>query len=285
MPELPEVETIKLELNKLIKNKKIKSVEVRLAKQVVGNKNAFIKEVTGAIIKNVKRRAKTLIIDLNNGSHLVFHLKMTGQLIYKKKSKLSGGGHPIKQDLQKLPNKYSHVIFNFTHGSHLFFNDTRQFGWVRLVNDKQLKEMNNQFGPEPLDKKFIFDKFKILFANKKGAIKPLLMDQKFLAGVGNIYAQEACFCAGIRPTRAANKISDTELKKIYTCIIKILKLAVLKKGTSADAYVDAFGRQGSMMPLLKVYGRTGEKCVKCKGKVKSIKQGQRTTNYCPACQK
>jgi len=284
MPELPEVETIRLELNKLIKNKQIKSVKVRLAKQVYGNKNIFIQKVQGSKVIGLKRRAKTLIINLNNNYSIIIHLKMTGQLIYVKKSKLAGGGHPISHNLKDLPNKYSHIIFNFADGSRLFFNDTRQFGWAKLVKADELEKMNAQFGPEPLAKDFTSDKFKKLFEHKKTAIKPLLMDQKFIAGVGNIYAQEACYCANIKPTRPAHKISESELKKLYTCLRRILQMAISKKGTSANDYVDAFGRQGSMNNYLKVYGKSGQKCSKCRSVIKCIRQAQRTTCYCAKCQ-
>ncbi len=286
MPELPEIETIKLELNQLLINKKIKSVGIKLPKQVKTPRNKFLKIVQGSKIKNIKRRAKILIFDLNNGYHIIFHLKMTGQLIYRDKNgKLSGDGYPIKQDLTDLPNKYSHMIFSFSDGSHLFFNDLRQFGWVKLIDDKGLKEINSSYGPEPLNKNFTFDKFKIIFKDKKSAIKPLLMEQKVIAGIGNIYAQEACFCAGISPMRPANKISEAELKKLYNCLQKILKLAILKKGASVDTYVDAFGHKGKMVPFLKVYGRAGQKCKRCGNKIRLIKQKQRTTYYCPKCQK
>jgi len=285
MPELPEVETIKLDLQKLLKGKTIKSVDINLPKQIVGSVSRFKKQVQNSKVQDVKRRAKTLIIDLNNQNYLIFHLKMTGQLIYKGLKGYTGGGHPIQQNLQDLPNKYSHVIFNFSDGSRLFFNDTRQFGWVKLVSDKELEVENSKFGPEPLDKNFTFSKFKELFVNKKQALKPLLMDPKFIAGIGNIYAQEACFCAGILPTRPANQINIQELKKLYSNIRKILKLAITKKGTSSNDYIDAFGRQGSMQNFLKVYNRAGEKCFKCKSTIKLIRQAQRTTCYCEKCQK
>jgi len=305
MPELPEVETIKRELAELIRNKKIKSVDINLAKQVKAPKAKFLKLVQGQKIIAVRRRAKMIIFDLQNGWHLVFHLKMTGQLIYRDRGgKLAGGGHPIKyknvdggketgsfasaQDkiISQLPNKYSHVIFNFHDGSRLFFNDLRQFGWVKLVGKEELNKIDKEFGMEPLEKEFTFEKFKELLSKKQGkVIKPLLMEQDFIAGVGNIYAQEACFCAGIMPDRRVKDISNAEFKKLYDCLIRILKLAVEKKGTSADNYVDAFGRQGSMMEYLKVYDRSGEKCPRCRNIIKSMKQGSRTTAYCQGCQK
>jgi len=167
MPELPEVETIKLDLSRLICNKRIKSVEINLAKQVKNSKNFFLKNTVGAKVVAVKRRAKILILDLKNGYHLIFHLKMTGQLIYRAKNgKLARGGHPINHNLEKLPNKYSHLIFNFNDGSRLFFNDLRQFGWVKLLNTKEVSNELDKFGPEPLDRSFTFNKFKKIF-NKK----------------------------------------------------------------------------------------------------------------------
>ncbi|HPI67437.1 MAG TPA: bifunctional DNA-formamidopyrimidine glycosylase/DNA-(apurinic or apyrimidinic site) lyase [bacterium] len=304
MPELPEVETIKLELSHLIKDKKIKSVTLNLAKQVKGDRQKFLKLITGAKIKNISRRAKTLIFELSNIPHphpllikergtngakkyyLVFHLKMTGQLIYRGKSgKLIGGGHPIKQDLKELPNKYSHVIFNFNDGTRLFFNDQRQFGWVKLVDETELKKMDNDYGPEPLSKEFNLKYFEKYLAQRNTAIKPLLMEQKFIAGIGNIYAAEACFCAGLNPTLSAKKIKLAVVKKLYQCIQNILKLAIKKKGTSADNYVDAFGREGQMINFLKVYGGAGEKCYRCKNILHEIRQGSRATVYCPKCQK
>ena len=284
MPELPEVETIKLDLQRLIKNKKIKSVDVNLAKQIKMPVAKFLRLVQGIKVKQVKRRAKMLLMELNNGYHLVFHLKMTGQLLYRGVGgKLAGGGHPIKQILQELPNKYSHVVFNFSDGGKLFFNDTRQFGWVKLMNQKELKELEQNLGPEPL--KINAQRFKNIFKNKKIPIKPALMEQKLLAGVGNIYAMEACWCAGILPTRLSSELSGHEFKKLFNCLVKILKLAIVKKGTTAKDYVDVLGRQGSMWSYLKVYGRDKEKCKRCGEKLILIKQRQRTTVYCNKCQK
>ncbi len=285
MPELPEVETIANQLDKLLKNKVIASVELRLPKQVKSDRKKFLKLVTGAKIKQVFRRAKILIMDLDNDYYLMFHLKLTGQLIYRdKKGALAGSGHPDRQNLKELPNRHSHIIFNFKNGGRLFFNDLRQFGWVKLVSAVELKNILQEFGPEPLANDFSFKKFYDIFAHKKTAIKPLLMEQKFLAGVGNIYATEACFCAGILPTRQAHKISEAEYKNLYQCLRKVLKFAISKKGSSAENYLDAFGAEGLMTKYLKVYGRAGEKCRKCGGTIKFIKQGSRTSFYCLKCQ-
>jgi formamidopyrimidine-DNA glycosylase len=283
MPELPEVETIKLELNQLIVGKKITSVDINLAKQVKMPACRFFSIVEGAKISKVRRRAKVIIIDLVKKYHIVIHLKMTGQLIFKKKNKLAGGGHPIFHDIKKLPNKYSHVIFNFSDNSRLFFNDTRQFGWVKLFNSKQMEEFEDEFGPEPLE--ISLEDFKKLFEKNKSVIKPLLMNPSFIAGVGNIYAAEALFMSQILPTRKSDSLNDNELKRLYQSLRKILKLAIKMKGTTASDYVDAFGRAGSMEKYLRVYGREGKPCKRCKNRLVSIKQGSRATVFCNSCQK
>lgn len=283
MPELPEVETIKLELAQLIAGQKIESVQIKLEKQVKTPPRFFVRRVAGARVKTVARRAKLLILKLDNGYSLVFHLKMTGQLIYRKKGKLAGGGHPIAHNLKNLLNQYSHVIFNFSDGSSLFFNDLRQFGWVKLADNPELKKIENEFGPEPLE--INFNQFRDLFRGKKSVLKPLLMDQKFIAGIGNIYAAESLFCAGALPTRRSDSLNGDELKRLYDCLRRVLKLAIRHKGTSAADYVDAFGRQGSMEKYLQVYRRAGEQCRQCGHKLKLIRQGQRATVYCAFCQK
>jgi formamidopyrimidine-DNA glycosylase len=196
------------------------------------------------------------------------------------------GGHPIRQDLQKLPNKFSHVIFEFSDGSHLFFNDTRKFGYLKLVDKIGLEEVKKEYGPEPLLNTFCVQVLINLLARRsKLKIKQLLMDQKLIAGIGNIYADESLFCAGIDPRRAAGKIKEHEIKKLHACIKKVLALAVEKRGTSADDYVDVFGRQGNMLPYLKVYGRGGELCRRCGQPIKKIKLNGRGTHFCGKCQR
>ncbi len=284
MPELPEVETIANQLERQLKHKRIVSVVLNLPKQLKTNKNIFLKRVINSQIKKVWRRAKMLIMTLDNNYYLIFHLKMTGQLVYQnKKGKNFGGGHPLKET--NLPHKHSHIIFNFKDSDQLFFNDIRQFGWLKLVNKKELEKILADFGPEPLAKNFTFKKFKDIFINKKKAIKPLLMEQNLLSGIGNIYATEACYCAHILPTRPANRINELDYKKLYQCLRSLLKLAIKHKGTSSENYVDAFGNQGQMTRYLKIYGKAGKKCPQCDRLIKNIKQAGRTTSYCPKCQK
>lgn len=287
MPELPEVETIRRQLVRELKNKRIKKVEVRLPKMVKGSVEVFKKYVVGQVI-GFKRRAKVLIIQLSNNYSVLVHLKMTGQLVIVKKKKVRSGGHPIKDGSKDLPNKYSHVIFYFTDGSILYFNDMRRFGYVRLVSAKDYNKVFNDFnfGPEPLSESFTLSSFKELIGKKKsGKIKPLLLDQKFIAGIGNIYAVESCFRAGINPVRDVKSLKPKEIEKLYKAIRYILSQAVRKQGTSSKNYVDAYGQPGEYVPLLKVYSRQGKPCYKCHTKIASITMGSRSTAYCPKCQK
>lgn len=294
MPELPEIETIRQELLKEIKNKKISAVEVNLPKQVFVNgkksdvKN-FISILKGAKVKDIGRRAKILKIQFNNGHTLHTHLKMTGQLIYRnsKGEVSSRGGHPWPPPDVEVPNKWTHVVFKFSDGSHLYFNDLRQFGYMKLVGyaipDRRLDE---EFGPEPLEKDFNLNAFKkILFKWPKRKIKQLLMDQSIIAGIGNIYADEVLFYSGVLPTRAVLNLTENEIKKIHRGIKLILKKAIKARGTSVNNYRDAAGRKGGFEKYLMVYNREGEKCKKCGTTIKRIKLGGRSASFCPVCQK
>jgi len=288
MPELPEVETVRSQLASEIVNKKIKDINIRMSKLIRSPLAQFKRVVAGSAVSTVERRAKILLIGLDSGYTILIHLKMTGQLVFKGKGRIKGGGHPIKDGTVGLPNKYSHIFFIFTDGTKLFFNDLRQFGYMRLVKNENLKEIftNAKLGPEPLSGKFSYKQFEELLNNRKNSkIKPLLMDQTFIAGIGNIYAIETCFAAGVRPTRRVGSLTKSEKKKIYDNLIRILKLAVRKQGTSAKNFVDAYGEPGNYVPLLKIYGRRGQPCRQCRTTIKAIHLGGRGTTYCPKCQK
>jgi formamidopyrimidine-DNA glycosylase len=285
MPELPEVETIRRQLIRKIKGKKIKVVEVRLPRLVRADLKKFKQSITGAEIKDVRRRAKLLIIELSSGYCLVIHLKLTGQLIYKAQGQ-SSEDCPLGTVLE---SKHTHIIYIFTDGSQLLHNDLRQFGYVKLVPTNQLTELlekEEKFGPEPLDKKFTLDLFKqLLTKNPRAKIKPLLMNQTFIAGIGNIYSDEILFYAGVQPTRKVQTLKPEEIKKIYQGIKKILPAAISRRGTSADKYIDTAGQEGEYLPLLKVYQREGQPCVRCGTKIKRLKLGGRSAHFCPRCQK
>lgn len=241
MPELPEVETIRRQLSKKISGKKLNG------KKIVG----------------VRRRAKLLMIDFIDNSSLIFHLKLTGQLIFNGK-----------------PSQYTRKVFNFDDGSKLIFNDVRKFGWWKIV--KETKEIEERFGPEPLNLKL--DGFKTLFKKRPNArIKPLLMDQKFIAGIGNIYSDEILFAVRIKPLRQAKTLSGKEIEKLFLNIKKILKAAIKEKGSSVRHYLDACGKRGNYIEYHKVYRK--EKCLVCAGGIKTIKIGGRSAHFCPSCQK
>ncbi|MFA4871884.1 MAG: DNA-formamidopyrimidine glycosylase family protein [Patescibacteria group bacterium] len=210
--------------------------------------------------------------------------------------KIIVGGHPLrlrqseaspqKGGTSDLPNKFTHGILNFTDGSKLYFNDLRKFGWMRLVDQARIDKISDEFGVEPLTKEFTLKKFlQILKKYPNRKIKQILMDQTQIAGMGNIYTDESCFCAKIMPTRIVKTLKDSEIRGLYQCIKKILKLAISKKGTSADTYVQLNGKPGGFVPYLKVYGRKGEKCKRCSGTVKRIKLNGRGTHFCDQCQK
>jgi formamidopyrimidine-DNA glycosylase len=287
MPELPEVETICRELNAVLRHKTVKDIELRYPKVIRGQVLAFRKAVVKAKVVEVKRRAKLIIFVLSNAYCFLVHLKMTGQLVYRKNGKMRVGGHPIKDGTKDLPSKFTRVIFSFAQGEYLFFNDIRKFGYMQLAPKNKLDDFFNKtkYGPEPFAKNFTLEAFKQMLAKKKTTkIKPLLMDQTFISGIGNIYAAEACFYAGILPTRPAGGLTDLEMKKLYIGIRAILTKAISKQGSSPDNFVDAYGNPGHYVPFLKVYGRGGEKCLRCGGTVKNIVLAGRGTTYCPDCQ-
>ncbi|HEV8601082.1 MAG TPA: bifunctional DNA-formamidopyrimidine glycosylase/DNA-(apurinic or apyrimidinic site) lyase [Patescibacteria group bacterium] len=305
MPELPEVETVVRELRPRLKNKKIKEVRVLLPKMVALGpatlpnlrKTAgptalkFAKSVKGQKISDVRRRAKIIIIDLAGKYAILVHLKMTGQLIFLDKKHLDKQIKLLNIENitpVRLPAKSTHVIFEFYDGSKLFYNDFRQFGYLKLVTDKELPNVRElqEFGPESLDKKFTFPIFnEILNRRPNAKLKQFLMEPKLIAGIGNIYSDEILYFAKIRPTRTAKSLKPEERKKLYQGIKKILTDAVGHYGSSVGDFVRPSGDWGSYGLLHKVYGRAGKKCSVCGTIIKSLKFNGRTGSFCPHCQK
>jgi len=266
MPELPEVETIKRELEKAVLGKKITDVIVNnphVIKQP--KKEEFVRELKNTTIKHILRKGKLLIMELSSGKSLAIHLKMTGQLIYP------GNG------------KISRVSFKLSDGRILDFNDRRLLGELRLLDDWGSLRFVKELGPEPFD--LTVGKFKEMLSSKKIKIKPLLMDQTFISGVGNLYAAEALFRAKIHPQRAAVSLSDKEKEALFKEIKNTLNEAIHYKGSSVDQYVQLSGAAGDYVKYHKVYGREGKPCVVCKASIKRISLGGRGTYFCPKCQK
>ena len=263
---------------------KISDVEIRLPKIFQGNP----KDIVRSKVLNLRRRAKILLIDLDNNLSLVIHLKLSGQLVYHKDGKQATFGHPIPFAGTVLPAKTTHVIFTFSDNSVLYFNDVRQFGYVKIVKTSEVEKLKaiEEFGPEPLTYEFTPEKFKEIILKKKMPVKLVLMDQAQIAGVGNIYANEALFLSKIHPERKANTLDDNEIKKLYDALLEVLKMGIKYGGSSENAYVNALGEKGTMQDHFMVYGKAGKPCPKsCGGTVKRITQAGRGTFFCPSCQK
>lgn len=283
MPELPEVETIARDLNKVLLGQTIKAVnslDKKYALGLVGLKRASVnKKIFG-----VGRRAKMLIINLDK-YFLVVHLKMTGQLIFRSKKKLIAGGHPIVSTGTIVPNKFTRLVFTFKSGDKLYFNDVRKFGWIKTLTPKEFLLIDQAYGHEPFDKTLTFEKFFTLIKRRlKTSIKAALLDQKLVSGLGNIYVDEVLFKAGVRPSRLVKTLTKNELKKIYLSIPIILRLAIKKRGTTFSNFRDADGLKGNFVAYLKVYGRAGKPCKNCRELIKKIRLAGRGTHWCQNCQ-
>jgi formamidopyrimidine-DNA glycosylase len=285
MPELPEVETIRRQLNEYLVGHVIEDVEVRLAKQISGD----ISRVRESKIQRVRRFGKGLVIDLDNDYSIAIHIKMTGQLIYKASESQSGKESKMSKKVGELPGKATHVIFKLKVGeqkAYLYYNDTRQFGWIKIVKTDDVGELPffKSLGPEAL-KDLTFEKFTEILKSTKGPVKPLLMEQSKMAGVGNIYANDALYRAKIHPKRSANSLTKEESKRLFDSLEEVLKKGLEAGGSSEWAYVDALGQEGSYQKIFLVYGQVGKPCLRCGTKIEKITLGGRGTFFCPECQK
>lgn len=302
MPELPEVETIRRGLEKHLLGLKLIAIHIHLPKIFFGDVNHVIGEEVVAI----RRFGKGLVVDLSNNYSLTIHVKMTGQLIFQdakmqsfKDTKSHGNIYPpvnihISDDkTASLPNKYTHVIFEFrkqnadgrTKESTLFFNDIRQFGWIKIVPSDKLQETSffNRLGKEPL-RDLTLEEFKNILAKSQAPIKQLLMDQQKIAGVGNIYANDALWDSKIHPLRPANSLSMKEGKVLFDSLEKVLTLGIAVGGASERDYVNVLGEKGGYQHHFLVYKRTGKPCKRCGTTIERIVVGGRGTFICPKCQ-
>jgi formamidopyrimidine-DNA glycosylase len=284
MPELPEVETIARDLHRVLVGQKISAIK-SLDKKYSPVLSVLKKAALNQPIKRVYRRAKMLIIDC--GKHfLVFHLKMTGQLIYRSKTKTIAGGHPIVSTGINVPNKFTRLVFSFKNSGILYFNDIRKFGWVKAVSVDEFDRLSALSGIEPLTEAFSFSVFQgILARRKKTSIKAALLDQKLVAGLGNIYVDEVLFKSGVRPSRRVNELTAAEQKKIWRSIPIILNKSIKERGTTFNSFLDPDGLRGNFVPHLKVYGRGGQTCKVCGQFIKKVRVAGRGTHYCAKCQK
>jgi formamidopyrimidine-DNA glycosylase len=303
MPELPEVETIRIQLAHVLPGKTIKSVQILKPKSFIGNK----KLITGRKIVRVRRFGKMIVIDLTGGLHLVVHLKMTGQLLFIKSTSSAGpvpsllpvsvpprlrsgsalpGTHPLVPPAAlQFHNNHTRVIIDFTDGDRLYFNDQRIFGWMKVAENPKLKGLIKNLGPDPLIE-LTQEKFITILQSSKRPVKIVLMDQEKIAGVGNIYACDALFLAGIDPGTDANELTNGQTVKLLNCLKKVLRDGVKWRGASRMNFRDIYGEKGEVQQHFHVYGREGESCENgCGSIIKRIKLGGRGTFYCPKCQR
>ena len=290
MPELPEVETVRRGLEKLIVGRCIKATTHDNEKSFQIVPNDFKSFLKNSEIIAVHRRAKVLIIDLSTEHSLVIHLKMTGQLIYVGAANGPGrwgGGHPNDSFIHDLPDKSTRLVITFTDGSHLYFNDQRKFGWVRLYPTVEVPNIDfmKKVGPEPLEDTFTGDVFYARLQRRKNTtIKAAILDQTVLAGVGNIYADESLWGAKIHPRTLVKDVPAVKIHQLATEIKAVMNLSIEKGGSTDRNYVDAEGKKGSYLSFARVFRREGQFCPRCDTTIEKIRVAGRGTHLCPTCQ-
>lgn len=281
MPELPEVETVKNGLKKYLIGHKILNVDVRDQRVFKTN----VEDIKGATVRDVRRFAKVLSIDLSNGNSIIIHIKLTGQLIYRG---INLKNPPtLSKKVLGLGSNHTHVIFELDRNSKLYYNDIRKFGWIKTVKtrDVETSEFIGKLGPEPF-KNLTLQKFKEIISKYKTAIKVILMDQAKIGGVGNIYANDALWLSKIHPQTPANKLNLKQQKELYEALLKVLKRGIESGGASELAFVTAEGRDGGYQKFFLTYGQQGKLCPRCKkSKLEKSFLGGRGTYICPNCQK
>jgi formamidopyrimidine-DNA glycosylase len=288
MPELPEVETVRIGLHRFLPGKVVAAADFDTPKSfpnVAADVEHFL---VGATITTVARRAKDLLIELSSNYSLVIHLKMTGQLVYRGSGERFGAGHPNDSLIGELPDKSTRVSLTFTDGSRLFFNDQRKFGWMRLVPTAEVMDLAffQKVGPEPLAADFTWQDLKLRLQRRpKSSIKAVLLDQSVIAGIGNIYADESLWGATIHPQTLVKDITDAKLQQLYTALVAVLRLSIKKGGSTDRNYVNAEGKKGSYMSFAKVFRREGHACPRCGTTIIKTRVAGRGTHLCPHCQK
>lgn len=289
MPELPEVETVRLQLWNKIKGKKISAVDI-LHPKSVSRDSQFANKLVGLKISDIDRVGKLMIFKFSGRKDLFMlaHLKMTGQFFFtNKKGELSGGGgHTAShRDMAKFPGRHTRVAIHFAGGGTLYFNDMRLFGYLRLTDKNGLEAAVAKFGPEPHTEQFDLEKFRAGLSRRGTSIKAVLLDQSFIAGLGNIYVDEALHRAGILPSRIAKSLTDVEAARLSRAAGIVLREAIKAGGTTFQSFADAEGNEGGYVRKLKVFAREGLPCLKCGTIIKKTRVAGRGTHFCPTCQK
>jgi formamidopyrimidine-DNA glycosylase len=289
MPEGPEVETIRRGLELGITGQEVAGVEVLWERSFPAPPDVIGQVVTGARVSSMKRRAKVLMMELDNGFTLLFHLKMTGQMVLMKMDgERFAGGHPTESMRDPLPDRSTRVVFSFASGDKLFFNDQRKFGWVKLVPTDEviLDPLVARLGPEALSDDFTLESFKVqLKRHARAPIKPTILDQATVAGIGNIYADESLHLARLHPMRLAGSLTPIEIKRLYLAIREIIGLGIEHGGTSFSHYVNSLGGKGDYLEHARVFRREGQPCPVCGTEIQKMRVAGRGTHICPKCQK
>ena len=289
MPELPEVEVVKRSLMNKTQNLIVKAVKIndgRLRYKIDRNK---IKKIIGLRLKKISRRSKYLLFFFNKDIVMLVHLGMTGKFFFidRKRTKYKTSFYyNINKDKD---NKHDRIIFNLSNNQKLIYNDVRKFGFIKFIRRASVDQNSHLklLGPEPLSTKFNMEYFKNYIIGKERAIKDLLMDQKFISGLGNIYVNEILFFSGIRPAKKINKLKDSEIRKIVKFSKKIISKAIILGGSSIKDFSSSSGKKGSFQQHFSVYGKKDENCskLKCKGVIKKIVIANRASFFCSKCQK
>lgn len=311
MPELPEVETIVQQLQTVLPGKVIDSIEVLKNKSFdYAQDKSFL---VGKKIVSVARKQKIIILDLSSDEVVLIHLKMTGQLIYeaigfrgqgseKKEKRIVGGhplrlrsgqavtdrivgGHPTRDWIHELPSKHTRVIFHFSDGSILYFNDQRLFGWVRIVNRQEWVGYRDGMAPDVVDDAFTVDYLSQVLRTSGRAVKLVILDQDKIGGMGNIYANDALYLAGIHPKMPANQLKMHAVIKLHEAMKQVIEAGITAGGASYSHFVDTKGLGGHYQDQFLVYDREGQPCRTCQTKIQKISLGGRGTYYCPQCQR
>ena len=272
MPELPEVETVRRGLEKLILGKKISNIEIHYPKMIKTDLEQFQKEMPGQVIQTMGRRGKYLLFYLSD-KVLISHLRMEGKYFY----------YPD----QVPERKHAHVLIHFEDGGSLVYEDVRKFGTLELLAPELLDSyfISKKLGPEPNEKDFDLGSFKLALKKSKKPIKTHLLDQTLVAGLGNIYVDEVLWRAKVHPSRTSNSLTTQEARKVHDETINVLGQAVEKGGSTIRTYTNAFGEDGTMQDFHQVYDKTGEACSRCGAIIEKIQLGGRGTHFCPKCQR
>ncbi len=289
MPEMPEVETIRRDLDTTVRGARIESVTVLWPPFVGATRAVLDTAVVGHRIVAIRRRGKALILDLDRDWHLLLHLKMTGQIVVHQRGRvIAFGGHPTAKIIGPMPNPWTRAVFALGAGRTLFVNDQRKFARLRVVTTADLAadRFLSSMGPEPLSAGFSLGVFKARLARHRSApVKAALLDQATVAGIGNIYADECLHMARIDPRQATASLKPAQLRRLHQAIRVILRDAVDHCGTSFPSFINDGRHRDSYLAYARLFGRQGQPCPVCGTPIERIRVAGRGTNYCPRCQR